>query len=916
MDDKQSRRSLKEEGSWRHKRRQKKRAKKARKKARPLAIKIVSGVGKTVGTVLITIPVVGAFGAAVFWNEKGEEISGYITEGYAIAKTIDKAQFEVIDPTVLLDGNGSVIREFKERNYQYISLAEDDVLFQKVSDVVVSIEDERFYEHEGFDYYGVVAAVVNYVRGGDLRGASTITQQLVKNTYLSQEQTMGRKITEAVISQEMENVLTKREILEYYVNDNYYSRGQYGLETAAHYYYSKPVKELSAGELAVLAGIPNNPTIYDPIENPENAREKRDIILGKMRELGKLSQAEYEAEVAKPLNLAVTENPVDNTVIAYEESFAIHNAVEDVMQVEGFTFDYWFDTVAEQQDYITNYNEFYFQTYEDIMRGGYIIETSIDQAKQEELQTVVDNAFEGYWETDAETGLYAKQGAATIVDNRTHEVVAIVGGRTQEGNTFNRAFQSARQPGSTIKPFVAYTPAWEMGYTLNDTYADKAIENGPKNWYPGYWGDVTLRYGLEQSINTIPYRLMKEYGTLAALDKLANMNFSNLHPYDDNPIIAVGGFTLGTNTTEMAGATAALANDGVYHEATNIRKITDTRTDAVIHDQSKVEGKRVYQSGASYLTLMGMQDVVDKTAPSRDWGYKYLAGKTGTTDDNKELWFIGATPYYSAAVYVGYDTPVEQDNIATSNIVGELFREGMRNVHRDLPVIDFDRPATVQKEGTDMWVVADQGTRVQSQRLADEEARKDAEAQAMSARISELDYRIIYGLSKEEEEARERKARAAITVLENFTLEDPEAITEAERLYQNALTVIRDVKRDSAVGTLKEAVNQAMEAKNQEKYALEQHILWEQEQREAERRAERERQLAAEEAARQEEERLAEEAAQQALERRRKEQEEEIEEPEEEEGDAPETEEDHPESDNGQTDESNTAPETQESAAG
>lgn len=836
----QSRTKLRQEETKRAKRKRKKADRKARRKSRPLLLRILLGIFRWLGRGVLLGIFLAIVGVTVFWNKKGEEVSKYITEGFEISETIDKAHFAKVEPTILLDGDGNQLREFKERNYHYLSLSEDDELFQKVSDVVVSIEDERFYQHKGFDYYGVGIAVVNYVKGGDLRGASTITQQLVKNTYLTQEQTMGRKVTEAVIAQELEKVLTKREILEYYVNDNYYSQGQYGLATASMYYYSKNVSELTAGELAVLTGIPNNPTLYDPITNPENALNKRNVILGKMLELGKLTQAEHDAEKAKPIELKITKTSVNNAVTDYGESFAIHNTIEELMKLNGFPFQYWFETEEERVEYEIAYYDQYEITRQDIMRGGYVIETSIHPEMQKTLQKAIDDSLADYTATNSETGLYKKQAASTIIDNQTHEVVAIVGGRSQEGNSYNRAYLSARQPGSSTKPLLSYAPAFEKGLATETKRTDKAIKNGPKNWYSGYWGDMTLRYALEQSVNTVAYRLMAEVGTEYAIKKLADMEFQSLHPGDNNAIAAVGGFTQGVTTVEMANALHTLVNDGQFLQPTNVRKITSTKTGNVIYDRSEEETKEVYQSGVGYVTLDAMKNVTKNGSGKKsDWGYPHLATKTGTTDLSKDLWLIGATPYYTASVFLGDDTPTEQNSGALTYAVANIFKKSMGALHSGKKVIDFTKPTSVVSSGKNLWVSPKEENHLQDERLTNEASRILTVKANVQQHLAGQDYRLVHGLSYDEEMKRERVAEAKITLLEQYSLSEPNDMEQATDYYQEAKKAIQNVKRSIAVNKLEDRLEDAYAVKSAERSDLEAQLRYEKQLEEQQRKEEK-----------------------------------------------------------------------------
>lgn len=816
---------------YREKRKKKKRLKKEKIKAFPVWRKTLRYVRKGIGyTVLVGI--VGGIGGAVwFWDGHGKAISGYITEGYAIAATIERDDFTNEEPTVLYDKNGELLVELKERNYKYLSIVDNADLYKKVSDVVVPIEDERYYEHQGFDYYGVGVAVVNYLKGGELRGASTITQQLVKNVYLSQEQSLPRKIKEAVISQELENQFSKEEILEFYVNDNYYANGQYGLGTAAYYYYGKEVADLTVGELAVLVGIPNNPTIYDPTTNPENATVKRNTILAKMMEYGTLTPEAYNEEVSKEIVLDVHETAINNAVTGYAESFALYNTVTEIMDYEGFNFDYWFDTDEEQVAYDASFGETYEEVYQDVLNGGYKIETSIDKNQQKILQDAVDNAMNAFTYTDDETGLYTKQAAATTIDNSTGEVVAIVGGRSQDGNSYNRAYLAARQPGSSIKPFISYAPAYESGYNTGSLIEDKAIENGPKNWYDGYWGNVTLRYAMEQSINTVAYRLLAEYGPAEGIQKLAKMQFNSLEPTDDDsPIVAVGGFTYGATTTEMSGALSTLVNGGNYIQPTNVRKITVIQSEEVVYDRENDVHVAVYDEGAAYMTLDTMKNVVDTgIGLDADWGYEFLAGKTGTTDESKDLWFVGATPYYATSVWVGDDTPTAQSD-AVANRARTIFKQAMAQYHTGLAVIDFTKPTKVTKKGTELYNNLAEENTYQAERESDEAMRKNEDLAFQTDRLADLDYRLVYGLSAEEETAYEQMAEAKLTALQNVTLTDLDDMNEVETLYEDAKKQAKLVKRSSYALTLNANIEEAWATIEEAEQAIKAQIAYDEKQ--------------------------------------------------------------------------------------
>lgn len=868
---------MKRKPEWMIKRKERKLALKHKRKQQHWFKRITFGFGRFVRRLLLAILLplsIGLVGGILYYQANYEElVSSSIREGYEIAETIHPSHFEEIQPTIMLDGNGNTLREFKERNYKHLNLQDDDELYQKVSDVVTTIEDERFYKHEGFDYLGVGVAVIDYVRGGSLRGASTLTQQLVKNTYLSQEQTVERKLTEAVIAQKLEDVFTKREILEFYVNDAYYSHGNYGMETAAHYYFSKPTKELTHAQVATLIAIPNNPTIYDPINNPDNTIYRRNLVLELMARKELLPRDLVEEEKEKDLGLEITKFTLDNSLDDWAQSFAMESTVEELMRYEGFQFEYWFDTNEERSAYKQRYNDAYQRHYQNVLRGGYIIETSIDHDKQQRLQQVVDQNMQPFTAIDAD-GYYSKQAPSVVIDNRTNEVVAIVGGRSQENmGSFNRAYQSARQPGSATKPFLSFAPAIEKGLATETIRKDAPIKNGPGNWYSGYRGDMTLRYALTQSVNTVAYNLYQEVGMKFARNKLVEMEFKHLAPEDIYPTMSIGGWTYGTNPLEVASAVNTLANDGMYHRPTNVRKITSRRTDEVIYDRAEHEPKRVYESGVGYVTLNMMQSVIsDGFNKSYSIGYPYEAGKSGSTNEYKELWFAGGTPYYSMTLYIGDNQPTAQNNRIVSSVLQNIYTDYMRPLHHGLDVIDFNRPQTVIQQRGNFWIRTSDDVDPQDSRKADEERRLSAIQNQQRERVDTLSYRIVHGLTLEQTEARERATEAQIEALEKYSLNGSTDMTYADRLLNEAEVSLEKVVREDIKASLSTRMRSAygkIQAERAETIRIEEErIRLEEERIERERIAkeleeqrirEEEERLIREEEERIERERLAEE---------------------------------------------------------
>lgn len=838
---------FKQNKTWRQKRIEKKMAFKKRRMEQHPVKRFLFDIGRharrSFMVMLLLANIALLTGFYFFENHFADKISQSIREGYEIAATIDASDFQVVDPTVMKDEEGNIVRTFTERNFKYLDLQEDDELFQKVSDVTTTIEDERFYDHKGFDYLGVGVAFINhYVRGHDLRGASTLTAQLVKNTYLSPEQTLGRKISEAVIAQELEERFTKREILEFYVNDAYYANGNYGMETAAHYYFSKPTKDLTHAEIATLIAIPNNPTIYDPITNPENTKKRRDLILSLLVEKGVLTEEIAEKQQTDSIVLEITETNINNETSDWAQSLAMNAAVEEMMRYEGFTFKFWFNTDKERQEYKEHYSNVYFRHLENIRRGGFIIETSINQDLQNKLQANIDRNTAHFTQVD-ENGVLNKQVPAVVIDNRTNEVVAIVGGRSQENpGTFNRAFQSARQPGSAIKPFLSFAPAIESGMATGTVREDSYIKNGPSNWYNGHRGSMTLRTALEQSVNTIAYNLYQEVGMEYARQKLIEMEFNNLSPDDIYPTMAVGGWTYGTNPLEIASAFNTLTNDGLYYRPTNLTKLSSNYKEEVYYDRAQHEPKRIYDSGVGFVTLNMMQTTVSQGLNGGySFGYQYEGAKTGSTDDWREQWIVGGTPYYSMSMYIGDNKPARQNNVETTRVLQNIYTSYMRDIHQGLEVVDFNRPNTVIQDGSNYWVRSENDVDPQDIRKREEQNRVNTVLDAQNQRLSDLAYRIQHGLTLTQAISREKIAGAQIQQLEAYDLNGSKDLTEAEIIHKNAQDAVNRVVRAGEKETLKTRLSRAWDTILQQRDSIIAREKAEKERIEQEKRAKEQR---------------------------------------------------------------------------
>ena len=367
------------------------------------------------------------------------------------------------------------------------------------------------------------------------------------------------------------------------------------------------------------------------------------------------------------------------------------------MENRGFVFRYQFADDEEKAEYEEAYHEMYTVCQQSLYSAGYRIYTSMDMEMQAQLQSAVDKELEGFTETNGE-GIYTLQGAATAIDNRTGRVVAVVGGRSQEtdGYTLNRAYQSYRQPGSSIKPLIVYAPAFEKGYTPDTIVDDAPFEGGPRNSNLKYSGKITVRSAVESSKNTIAWKLYEEMSPAVGLQYLLNMNFARIDRNDYFPATSLGGFTNGVSTVEMASAFAALEYDGIYREPTCIVKIMDSNGLTIVGE--KTNSWIVYEKNAARMMTDVLTGVFSGRGTGSGLGLSNMpsAGKTGTTDDKKDGWFVGYTPYYTTSVWVGYDIPKTLSSLSGGSYPGRIWHNFMEELHEGLVYREF--PAYEKEE--------------------------------------------------------------------------------------------------------------------------------------------------------------------------------------------------------------------------
>lgn len=618
------------------------------------------------------------------------KVSAMKTEAVSMVSHSSKDTFRKSQTSIAYDINGKTLSVLKgEKDVYYIEY-EDIPIY--VKQAIISTEDKRFYKHNGIDYRGIMRAAVAMIQDGEVtQGGSTITQQLARTVFLSNERTWERKIEEMYIAVELEKKYSKEEILEFYLNNVYFANGYYGIEAAAQGYFGTDVSHLSLSQMIYLCAIPNNPTLYNPLTHADKTQARRDRILKSMLEDQVISESSYQTAVAEQIKTTEPEEIKNN----YAETYTYYCATRALMELEGFEFQTVFSDDEEKTAYDREYQSLYDTCNKKLFTGGYRIYTSLDLDAQSQLQASVDEVLAGFGEKSDE-GIYELQGAAVCIDNTTGMVRAIIGGRSQddvEGYTLNRAFQSFRQPGSAIKPLIVYTPALERGYTPDTTVVDEPIADGPVNGDGTYSGAMSLRQAVARSKNTIAWKIFEELTPEVGISYLEAMGFSNLDANDKRLPASIGGFTNGVSPLEMAKGYATIKNDGGYRNPTCIMKITDA--DGEVIYQADQTASVIYKENACRQMTDMLQTVITSgTGRGYSLGMMPCAGKTGTTNDNKDGWFVGYTPYYTTSVWVGYDIPKEVPGLGGGTYPGKIWHSFMSWLHDGLEPVDFIHPMT------------------------------------------------------------------------------------------------------------------------------------------------------------------------------------------------------------------------------
>ncbi|CAM2787118.1 penicillin-binding protein 1A [Paenibacillus sediminis] len=578
----------------------------------------------------------------------------------------NKDKLTLYETSKVYDRNGNLMGELSLDKSEPV---QSDQIPKLIKEAFVATEDKRFYEHQGVDLLGIGrAAVKDVIARSAVEGGSTITQQLAKNMFLSSDKTFFRKATEVSIAMALERNMTKDEILTMYLNRIFFGQRSYGIKAAAKKYFGVDnLNDLKLWQIATLAAIPKGPSKYNPISNPDLSKERRGVVLELMYEQGYITKEQRDE--AKAVDYNYKQPKKEQNYTAYMD-FVMHEAEEKT-------------GLSEDQ----------------LNRGGYKIYTTMDSNAQKVIEQKFDDP--NYFEKSKDDQLV--QGSMIILDNQTGSVIALAGGRDYAQKGINRVTDIRRQPGSAFKPIVSYAPALETGkYTPYSLLSNEKQCFGnycPRNLH-GYSHSVTMTAALEESINIPSVWLLNQIGVDKGYNFAKSLGIT-LTDEDRNLAIALGGLSKGTNALEMAQAYTAFADGGIARQAYSIKMIKNNDDDVVYQYKAPKE-KRVMSEESAYNMTTMLENVVQNGTGKAARLNRPVAGKTGTTQHgipglkssaNRDVWFVGYTPEWTAAVWMGYDKP-DKDHLLkeSSKRPAALFGAVMGEALAGYPVKDFDKP--------------------------------------------------------------------------------------------------------------------------------------------------------------------------------------------------------------------------------
>jgi len=562
--------------------------------------------------------------------------------------------------TQIYDRNGELIANIFEENRIYVKYED---LPARMVEALVAIEDTSYFEHGGVNFEAIARAIIKDIKAKKMvEGASTLTQQLVKNLALSPERKLERKIKEAVLSMKIESELTKEQIIERYLNHVYLGHGYYGIKTAAQGYFRKELNELSLKEIAILVGLPKAPSSYDPTKHPDLSFGRANRVLERMHDIGWINEDEYRR--------GVLEEPAvfDDTLTKNKAPYVVDEIIKEASK-----------------------------KFDDIKTGGYRIQSSVDLGVQKMAEEALIFGYNEILKRDKKANPAILNGAMVVTQPQTGQILALVGGVEYAKSSYNRATQSQRQPGSSFKPFI-YQIALNNGYSVVSQVADIArsfdMGNGkewtPKNYSGGFQGYITLKSAITQSRNLATINLLNDLGLSSVRKQLVDMGFENM---PENLSIALGSF--GVAPLEFAKFYSMFPNEGETVEPTLIKRVENSFGVTTNYEPQR---KQVIKPEQAFLTISLLQNVVNAgTGRNAKIAGIQVAGKTGTTNNNVDAWFCGFTPDVQAIIWYGND-----DNSPMKKVEGggrtaaPVFKKFMESYMKQYPTL---RRAFTQPDG-------------------------------------------------------------------------------------------------------------------------------------------------------------------------------------------------------------------------
>ena len=660
----------------------------------------VGAVFKVIGSILLVLVIAGLLFTCIF--------AYYVKTSLTPNITLSLDDYQLCE-------SGYIYYQDSAGNWQELCTlpADEDRIWVDYEDIpwymekaLVAIEDKRFYEHKGVDWYRTSGAFVKmFAKMETSFGGSTITQQLIKNITGQDDVTVQRKLAEIFSALDLEKRYDKQEIIEWYLNAVYFGEGCWGVQTAAQTYFGKDVKDLTLAQCAAIVGITNMPTKYDPFYDEQANKERQETILREMYDQGFIDYATYIDAVNEDISSTFVHSPGEQysqEIYTYYEEVVISDVIKDLMELKGISYE-----AARRLLY----------------NGGYKVYCCLDPS----IQDVVDSVYQNVeqipptWNSSQQL-----QSSIVIMEPYTGKIVALSGGVGEKNANFllNRV-KTQRPAGSSIKPIASYGPAVELGYITPNTLVNDSpnIYLNGTSWYPsndggGHYGIVTILEALQHSLNTVAAQIVDKIGPATSYNYLQDkLGVTSLVPDDCSYApMALGQLTNGITVREMAQAYCSFVNDGVFTYSRTYTLVTDSEGNIVIDNQP--ETIVAFSPNTAHVMTYMLENATEYgTGYEANLGYYFMptAGKTGTTSDYKDRWYVGCTRYYVAAVWTGYDTP--ERIYCSGNPAAQIFKKIMRPIHEGLEWKAFDWPYI----GGDTYVFGDLTEDLEEQNREEEE---------------------------------------------------------------------------------------------------------------------------------------------------------------------------------------------------